>query len=50
MWLEHGGSGLNMAFSEVNELDFADIVQLIELMREQKKREADAIRSARGGR
>lgn len=46
MWLEYGGSGLNMSFVDVNELDHADIVSLIEQMREQKKREAASIKAA----
>lgn len=46
MWLEHGGSGLGMQFSEVNELDYLQIVRLAELKEEQRKREADAMKNA----
>jgi hypothetical protein len=49
MWI-NGGSGLNMAFSEVQELDWADIPELLEMMYARRKAEADAIRNARAKR
>ena len=44
MWTEHGGSGLRMSFSEINELDYEDILWLFERMQKQKKDEADALK------
>lgn len=46
MWTEYGGSGLGLAFEEVNDLDWADIVWLYNRQNEQRKREADSIRKA----
>lgn len=46
MWTEHGGSGLGLSFAEVGELDCADIPWLINRQREQKKREAEALKKA----
>jgi hypothetical protein len=50
MWLEHGGSGLHMSFSDADNLDWADIPDLSERMNEQRKREAAAIKGARNQR
>lgn len=47
MWHEHGGSGLGMQWSEVNELDAADIRDLYEQMQQQRQDEADAIKNTR---
>lgn len=49
MWLEHGGSGLGMSFSEAQDLDLAVAIELLEMIQERKKREAEAIRNARAG-
>lgn len=46
MWIEHGGSGLGLSFAEANDLDFSDAILLVEQMRERKKLEGDAIKSA----
>jgi hypothetical protein len=46
MWIEHGGSGLNMSFESVGELDFEDISFLRSRQREQRRKEAEAMKSA----
>lgn len=46
MWIEHGGSGLNMRLADIEDLDIGDALELIQLMRQQKKKEADAIKRA----
>lgn len=46
MWTEHGGSGLGMPRSEVNDLDVAEIKWLIDRMRQQRHDEAEAIKRA----
>lgn len=46
MWLDINGSGLNMSFTEVNELDVEDVTQLINMVRSQRKRERQAVRRA----
>lgn len=46
MWLEHGGSGLGMQWSEVNSLDYEDLRDLWIERAEQRQREAEAIKNA----
>jgi hypothetical protein len=50
MWIEHGGSGLGLTYADTEAIDWADIRLLLRRMDEQKRREADAIKSARGSR
>lgn len=46
MWIVHGGSGLGLSFTEVGELDCADIPWLVDRMRKQRRDEAEAIKKA----
>jgi hypothetical protein len=50
MWTEHGGSGLGMSWTEAQNLDHADIIDTINRIRMQRRKEAQAIKRARGGR
>ena len=44
MWTEHGGSGLGLSYGETEELDVVAIAWLFARLREQRKKEADAIK------
>ena len=42
----HGGSGLNITYSEVMDLDWIDLVAFHELLAEAREAEAKAVRDA----
>lgn len=44
MWLDINGSGLNMSFADVNELDVADGVLLLGQLQEQKRIEIEMLK------
>lgn len=48
MWREYGGQGLGMSFTEIGELDWMQVRFFIDRMREQKKKEAAALKGGRG--
>lgn len=48
MWLEHGGCGLGMSWDECQNLDVADIEDLLQRKYDRKVLESNALKQARG--
>lgn len=44
LWKTDGGAGLGLTWQCCEEMDIADVLPLIEQAREQRKREADAVK------
>lgn len=49
LWTQHGGSGLGITWAEAWDLDWDELVTLIEVINERRQAETDAIRKARKG-
>lgn len=45
-YIQHGGSGLNFAPSEIDELDFGEAQGWLERLEQERERESEAIRKA----
>jgi len=50
-WTQHGGSGLSITWSDLDDLDVDEFQDLLAMIGERRKREASELkRSARAGR
>jgi hypothetical protein len=49
-WQQHGGGGLNVTITELEEMGVEEILWYLERARKQREREADALKGVSGSR
>lgn len=49
LWVQHGGSGMNITWNEVWDLEWDELINLIDEVNRRRKAESDALKKAHKG-